>query len=174
MKLSGPMQRFVLHWGEMGARWGVNRSIAQIHALLYLADAPLHAEEITETLQIARSNVSNSIKELQRLGLVRREHVMGDRRDHFTATHEPWDMLMAIADARKQREIDPTIAILRECAAHAESDPDTPKSAAERLRHMEQFVSNLTDWYGQVRNMPKGTLMKLMNLGARVARFVGG
>ncbi|WP_417494854.1 GbsR/MarR family transcriptional regulator, partial [Maricaulis sp.] len=144
MYLSAPMQRFVLHWGEMGARWGVNRSIAQIHALLYLADRPLHAEEITETLHIARSNVSNSIKELQTLGLIKREHALGDRRDHFTATHEPWDMLLAIADARKQREIDPTIAILRECAAMARDDPDTPKAAAERLQHMQDFVTNLT------------------------------
>lgn len=174
MKLSGPMQRFVLHWGEMGARWGVNRSIAQIHALLYLAEDPLHAEEITETLHIARSNVSNSLKELQTLGLVKREHVMGDRRDHFTASHEPWDMLMAIAEARKQREIDPTIEILRECAADAKADPDTPALVTERLERMESFVTNLTDWYGQVRKIPQKTLVKLMNLGARVAKFVGG
>ena len=174
MHLSGPMQQFVVHWGEMGARWGVNRSIAQIHALLYLADTPLDAEEITDTLKIARSNVSNSIKELQALGLVHREQVLGDRRDRFTATHEPWDMLMAIADARKQREIDPTIAILRECAAAAEADSGTPKIAAERLRRMEAFVGNLTDWYSQVKSVPTPTLVKLMKLGARVAKFVGG
>lgn len=174
MHLSGPMQRFVLHWGEMGARWGVNRSIAQIHALLYLADRPLDAEEITDTLKIARSNVSNSLKELQALGLVAREQMLGDRRDRFTATHEPWDMLMAIAEARKQREIDPTISILRECADAAETDSTTPKLAAERLRRMEQFVTNLTDWYAQVKTVPQGTLVKLMKLGARVAKFVGG
>ena len=174
MKLSAPMQRFVLHWGEMGARWGVNRSIAQIHALLYLADAPLHAEEITEVLQIARSNVSNSLKELQALGLVRREHVLGDRRDHFSATHEPWDMLMAIAEARKQREIDPMIEILRECAEAAEQDPDTPRLAVERLRRMEGFVGNLTGWYAQIRKLPQGTLLKLMQMGSRIARFVSG
>lgn len=174
MYLSGPMQRFVLHWGEMGARWGVNRSIAQIHALLYLADDPLHAEEITETLKIARSNVSNSLKELQTLGLVTLEHKMGDRRDHFVATHEPWDMLMAIAEARKQREIDPTIAILQECAAYAADDPDTPESAAKRLKRMEDFVTNLTGWYSQIRKLPQGTLIKLMKLGTKVAKFVGG
>lgn len=174
MHLSAPMQKFVVHWGEMGARWGVNRSIAQIHALLYLADQPLHAEEITDTLRIARSNVSNSLKELQALGLVTREHVLGDRRDHFAATHEPWDMLMAIAEARKQREIDPTISILRECAAYAQDDPDTPKLAAERLKRMEDFVTNLTAWYGQIRNVPQGTLIKLMKLGGKVAKFVGG
>jgi DNA-binding transcriptional regulator GbsR (MarR family) len=174
MKLSGPMQRFVLHWGEMGARWGVNRSIAQIHALLYLADTPMHAEDITDTLNIARSNVSNSLKELQTLGLVKREHVLGDRRDHFSASHEPWDMLMAIAEARKQREIDPTISMLRECVAYAEEDPDTPKSAVERLKRMEGFVTNLTDWYGQIRRVPPKTLVKLMKMGAKVAKFVGG
>ena len=174
MKLSAPMQKFVLHWGEMGANWGVNRSIAQIHALLYLADEPLHAEEIVETLKIARSNVSNSLKELQSLGLVTREHMMGDRRDHFVATHEPWDMLMAIAEARKQKEIDPTLAILKECAAYAENDPETPQTARDRLKRMESFVGSLTDWYGQVRRMPHSTLVKLMKLGTRVAKFVGG
>lgn len=174
MHLSGPMQRFVVHWGEMGARWGVNRSIAQIHALLYLADKPLDADEIVDTLKIARSNVSNSIKELLALGLVRREQALGDRKDRFTATHEPWDMLMAIAEARKQREIDPTITILRECAEAAEADSSTPKLAAERLRRMEEFVTNLTGWYGQVKTMPQGTLIKLMKLGARIAKFVGG
>ena len=174
MKLSAPMQKFVVHWGEMGARWGVNRSIAQIHALLYLADEPLHAEEITDILQIARSNVSNSLKELQAFGLVSLEHKLGDRRDHFVATHEPWDMLMAIADARNKREIDPTIAILKECAAYAEADPETPKVAAERLKRMEEFVGNVTDWYGQMRDIPQGTLIKLMKLGTRIAKFVGG
>ena len=174
MHLSEPMQRFVVHWGEMGARWGVNRSIAQIHALLYLADQPLDAEEIVDTLKIARSNVSNSLKELQQLGLVSREQVLGDRRDRFVATHEPWDMLMAIAEARKQREVDPTIAFLRECADAAEADGSTPKHAAERLRRMESFVGNLTDWYSQVRAMPQGTLVKLMKLDAKVAKFVGG
>lgn len=174
MYLSAPMQRFVLHWGEMGSRWGVNRSIAQIHALLYLADEPLDAEEIVDTLKIARSNVSNSLKELQALGLVNREQVLGDRRDRFTATHEPWDMLMAIAEARKQREIDPTIQILQECADAAEADGNTPELAAERLRRMEEFVSNLTGWYGQVKSLPQGTLIKLMKLGARIAKFVGG
>jgi len=174
MKLSAPMQRFILHWGEMGARWGVNRSIAQIHALLYLAENPLHAEDITEVLQIARSNVSNSLKELQTLGLVRREHVLGDRRDHFSATHEPWDMLMAIAEARKQREIDPMIEILRECADAADADPDTPHQARDRLRRMEGFVSNLDGWYAQIKKLPQGTLVKLMGLGTKISRFVGG
>lgn len=168
------MQRFVVHWGEMGSRWGVNRSIAQIHALLYLAEAPLHAEDLAEVLQIARSNVSNSLKELQTLGLVRREHVMGDRRDHFSATHEPWDMLMAVAEARKQREIDPMIEILRECADAADADPDTPPLARERLRRMESFVTDLDGWYAQVRKLPQKTLLKLMALGTRIARFVGG
>ena len=174
MEITPVMRKFILHWGEMGTKWGINRSVAQIHALLYLAEAPLHAEEITDVLQIARSNVSNSLKELQTLGLVKREHVLGDRRDHFTATHEPWDMLMAIAEARKQREIDPMIEILRECADAAEADPDTPKLAIERLRRMEGFVTNLTGWYAQIRKLPQGTLIKLMNMGTRIARFVGG
>lgn len=174
MHLSGPMLRFVLHWGEMGARWGVNRSIAQVHALLYLADEPIHAEEITETLNIARSNVSNSLKELQTLDLIKREQLLGDRRDHYTASHKPWDMLMAIADARKAREIDPTMEMLRECAAHAKDDPDTPAYAAQQLADMDSFVSNLSDWYSQIRKIPQGTLLKLMSLGSRITRLVGG
>ena len=133
-----------------------------------------HAEDITEVLQIARSNVSTSLKELQTLGLVRREHVLGDRRDHFSATHEPWDMLMAIAEARKQREIDPMIEILRECADAADADPDTPSLARDRLRRMEGFVSNLDGWYDQIKKLPQGTLVKLMGLGTKISRFVGG
>jgi DNA-binding transcriptional regulator GbsR (MarR family) len=117
------MEKYVLHWGEMGARWGMNRSVAQVHALLYLADGPLPADEIVDTLAIARSNVSTSLKELQAWSLVRLVHVAGDRRDHFEARQDPWDMLMTIVEGRKRREIDPTLAMLRECAAEADADP---------------------------------------------------
>jgi DNA-binding transcriptional regulator GbsR (MarR family) len=173
MYLSGPMQRFVLHWGEMGATWGVNRSIAQVHALLYLAEDPMHAEEITETLNIARSNVSNSLKELQTLDLIKREQLLGDRRDHYTASHKPWDMLMAIADARKAREIDPTMEMLRECTVHAKNDPDTPAYAAQQMLEMDSFVSNVSEWYSQIRQIPQESLLKLMSLGSRITRFLG-
>ena len=128
MHLTPVMQTYVLHWGEMGARWGMNRSIAQIHALLYLSDEPLCAEEIGETLKIARSNVSNSLKELQTWELVKLVHLPLDRRDYFEAKHDPWDMLVTIVEGRKKREIDPTLEMLAECVREAEDDKTTPAS----------------------------------------------
>src|SRR5499425_2034899 len=108
MEMAPVTQRFVLHWGEMGARWGINRTVAQIHALLYLSPKPLNAEEIAETLGVARSNVSNSLKELQGWGIVRVVHVLGDRRDHFESIKDVWDIFRIVAEERKRREIDPT------------------------------------------------------------------
>src|SRR5215475_4567247 len=136
MKLTPVMEKYVLHWGEMGTRWGVNRSIAQIHALLYLSPQPLTAEEIADTLSIARSNVSTSLKELQSFGLIRLTHVLGDRRDHFESIKDNWEMLMLIVEERKRREIDPTIAMLRECAREAAADPKTDAEAKARIESM--------------------------------------
>src|SRR6202008_1214550 len=127
MKLTSVMEKSILHWGEMGTRWGVNRSIAQIHALLYLAPAPLTAEEIADTLSIARSNVSTSLKELQAFGLIRMTPVLGDRRDHFESIKDNWEMLRLIVEERKRREIDPTIAMLRDCAREGAADPKTDR-----------------------------------------------
>src|SRR5436190_14584428 len=117
--LSPVVQKFILHWGEMGTRWGVNRTVAQVHALLYLSDRPLHAEEIMEALGVARSNVSTSLKELQGWGIVKIVHVMGDRRDHFESLIDVWEMFQIILDERKRREIDPTMRLLEECLAEA-------------------------------------------------------
>src|SRR5688572_8203597 len=122
-------QKFVLHWGEMGTRWGINRTVAQIHALLYISPKPLHAEELAETLAVARSNVSTSLKELQNWGIVKLVHVMGDKRDHFESLRDPWELFRIVLDERKRREIDPTIAVLRECASQAK--PGSPTE--ERL-----------------------------------------
>src|SRR3954454_24490515 len=119
------MERYILHWGEMGTRWGVNRSVAQIHALLYLSPRPLPAEEIAETLSIARSNVSTSLRELQAWGLVQLSHAIGDRRDHFVALKDNWQLLMTIAEERKRREIDPTLSVLRQCVLEAQEDATT-------------------------------------------------
>src|SRR6266849_1589093 len=112
-------QKFVLHWGEMGTRWGINRTVAQIHALLFLSPRPLNAEEIAQTLGVARSNVSTSLRELQGWGIVRLVHVLGDRRDHFESLKDVWEMFRMVLDERKKREIDPTLAMLRECIAEA-------------------------------------------------------
>src|ERR1700710_2348421 len=123
MNISPTEQKYILHWGEMGTRWGVNRTVAQIHALLFLSNRPLPAEEIAETLNVARSNVSNSLKELQSWGLVRIAHQVGDRRDHFVALQDVWEIFRVIVEERKKREIDPTLTVLRQCALEAENDP---------------------------------------------------
>ena len=172
MRLTPIMQRYILHWGEMGTRWGVNRSVAQIHALLYLAGRPLPAEAIADTLGIARSNVSNSLRELQGWNLIALTHVMGDRRDHFEAKRETWDILTTIVEERKRREIDPTIAMLRECVAEADGDRETPQEIKDRIARMLDFIETLTKWYEQVKTLPKPTLVKLMKLGAKVASFI--
>ena len=165
---------FILHWGEMGTNWGVNRSVAQIHALLYLSDRPLTADAIVDQLGLARSNVSTGLKELQGYGIVRRVHVEADRRDHFVAEHDLWEMLMRISAERKRREIDPTIALLAELAARLERDPTAPRHVRERIVRMHEFISTLANWYDQVRRLPKSTLVTLMKLGAKVARFIPG
>jgi DNA-binding transcriptional regulator GbsR (MarR family) len=168
MKLTPVMEKYVLHWGEMGTRWGVNRSIAQIHALLYLSPLPLTAEEIADTLSIARSNVSTSLKELQGFGLVRMTHLLGDRRDHFESIKDNWEMLTLIVEERKRREVDPTLALLRECVAEAEADKATDPEVKARIERMLAFVDTLSSWYEQV----KALLVALMKMGSKVARFV--
>lgn len=165
---------FILHWGEMGTHWGANRSVAQVHALLYLSEAPLDAEAICEALGLARSNVSTALKELQGYGIVRRTHVPGDRRDHFVAETDLWTLFMAITAERKRREIDPTIAKLADLKARMESNTALPAHVRERIGAMHQFIDTLTDWYSQVRGLKKSTLVALMKLGAKVARFVPG
>lgn len=165
---------FILHWGEMGSQWGVNRSVSQIHALLYLSDQPLTAEAISDTLGLARSNVSTGLKELQGYGIVRRVHVEGDRRDHFVAETDLWDMLTRIVAERKRREIDPTLEVLDELAARLANDETAPAQLRERIVRMHDFMKNLGDWYEQVRALPKPTLIALMKLGGRIARFIPG
>src|SRR5437773_6017075 len=137
LKLSPIQQKFVLHWGEMGTRWGINRTVAQIHALLYISPRPLPAEEIAETLAVARSNVSTSLKELQGWGIVKLVHVMGDKRDHFESMKDVWDMFRVVLDERKKREIDPTLALLRDCIADAENAGGTDKFTEQRLRALK-------------------------------------
>lgn len=167
-------QAFILHWGEMGTNWGVNRSVAQIHALLYLSDRPINAEEISETLTLARSNVSTALKELQSYGIVRRQHVAGDRRDHFVAETDLWELLMRISAERKRRELDPTIELLARLKDSMAERKDVPEHVRHRIGRMHEFISTLTNWYEQVRRLPKPTLVTLMKLGARVAQFIPG
>jgi DNA-binding transcriptional regulator GbsR (MarR family) len=172
MKLTPLMERYVLHWGEMGTRWGVNRTVAQIHALLYLAPNPLPADEIAETLVVARSNVSTSLKELQSWGLVTVAHVMGDRRDHFAIKGDTWSMLTTIMEERKRRELEPTLSLLRQCVLEGESDRETPNEVKARIEQMLTFVSTLTEWFDQVKALPKPTLVALMKMGAKIAQLI--
>ena len=173
MALPPAVTRFILHWGDLGGQWGVNRSVAQIHALLYLSERPLTAEAISETLGMARSNVSNSIKELLGWQLIHRVPVLGDRRDHFAAETDIWEMVTRIAKGRKAREVDPAEAALRAATNEADSDRDVSPVARERLHAMLDFVTTMGRWHDEMIGMPKSTLMTLIKMGSKVTRFLG-
>ena len=165
--------RFVLHWGEMGWRWGVNRTMSQIHALLFLLGRPLHAEEIAEMLQVARSNVSTSLRELLGWKLVRIVHVMGDRRDFYETAQDPWELMRTIVRERKAREFDPTVATLRELTedpAFARQDA----GAQKRVRDTLTLMQSLSSWADQMLGLETSTLNKVVRLGAKVRSLVGG
>lgn len=172
MELSNTALRFVLHWGEMGARWGVNRSVAQIHALLFYVGRPMHAEEITDTLGIARSNVSTSLRELQGWKLVKLVHLPGDRRDHYETSTQVWELLRTIARERQQREIAPTVAVLAELLA----DPAIGKEPAEaklRIKETLELLQTLTAWSDEMLRLDTETLTKVLRLGAKVKKLLG-
>ena len=173
MKLSPVQEKFVLHWGEMGTRWGINRTVAQIHALLYISPQPLNAEEIAETLNVARSNVSTSLKELQGWRIVKLIHVMGDKRDHFEALKDVWEMFRMVLDERKRREIDPTVALLEECIREVSSGRDTDKHTEQRLRDLHGFFEKTTAWYSQIARLPSSALAKFMGLGDKILKTLG-
>ena len=172
MKLTPAMRKYVLHWGEMGTRWGVSRSVAQIHALLYLADAPLAADEIAATLEIARSNVSTGLKELIGWELVKLTHQAGDRRDHFEAKQDPWDMLVTIAEGRKRREIDPTLVLLEDCLREARTDGETSPEVRAKLERLRDLTQQVAGWHDQMRHVPRPVLIKLVGLGAKIVGLV--
>src|SRR5258708_3776860 len=173
-RLPVAMERFILHWGDPGGRWAVNRSVSQIHALLYLSDRPRTAEEIADLLGLARSNVSNSIKELMAWNLIRRVPIKGDRREHFEAETDIWGMFARISAGRKERELDPAIAALRACVAEAQGDAAVHPVASERLKAMLDFVETLDRWYVQMLTVPKQKLAALIRLGTRIVRFLPG
>jgi len=173
MKTLGPVQqRFILHWGEMGTRWGINRTVAQIHALLYMSPRPLPAEEIATLLDVARSNVSTSLKELQGWGIVRLVHVMGDKRDHFESMQDVWQLFRVVLDERKKREIDPTLAMLRECVADAEADEATDEFTETRLRDLTAFFETTMGWYQTVRAWPTNVLVRFLKLGDKTLKLL--
>ena len=173
MELSTTAQKYILHWGEMGTRWGVNRTVAQIHALLFLSNRPLNAEDIAEALTVARSNVSNSLKELQGWGLVRLAHVMGDRRDHFVALQDVWEIFRIIIEERKKREIDPTLTVLRECAIEGAQDAALEADTLARINDVLAFMEMLSTTYGDYKHLPPPTLQRFLKMGGKVARLLG-
>ncbi|CAG2159603.1 GbsR/MarR family transcriptional regulator [Cupriavidus numazuensis] len=171
MELTPVSERFILHWGEMGTRWGVNRTVAQIHALLYLLGRPVTADEIAETLGVARSNVSNSLKELQAWKLARVVHIMGDRRDHFETSTDIWELFRLVVEGRRQRELDPTLVMLRDSLASPELSEEDPE-AQQRIRNTLAFLETLTTWSDEMLRMKPDTLMKTLGLGAKLSRTV--
>ena len=172
MQLSPAVEKYVLHWGEMGTRWGTNRTVAQIHALLYLSPDPLRADEICELLSVARSNVSTSIRELQSYGLVRMTHVLGDRRDYFESITDVWELFRVIIEQRKQRELNPTLTMLRSCAKEVDEEKDTDPVTRERIHSMLDFVEHTSSWYEAMRDIPSSTLTRLMKLGAGITSLI--
>ena len=173
MQLTPVMHKFILHWGEMGARWGISRTIAQIHALLYLAPEPLPADEIAQTLNVARSNVSTSLRELQTWGIVRVVHVLGDRRDRFETMTDVWEMFQIILDERKRREVDPTLNLLRDCLAEAEGSREETEQTRHRLAEMVHFFETMTNWYTQIRTLPQGAVIRFARMGRKVRKLLG-
>jgi DNA-binding transcriptional regulator GbsR (MarR family) len=172
-KLPPVTERFVVHWGEMGSRWGVNRTVAQIHALLYISGRPMHADELCETLGVARSNVSTSLRELQSWKLIRTAHLLGDRRDHFETSGDVWELFRVVVQERRAREFEPTMAVLRECLAH----PDLAKEPAltkQRIGETLALMQTLSAWADEMLHLPKEVLIKLLKLGAKVQSLLRG
>lgn len=172
MKLTPTMEKFILHWGEMGWRWGINRSVAQVHALLMLSPKPLAADEICEALNVARSNVSTSLKELQGWGIIRVVHVFGDRREHFETLKDVWEMFLIILRERKKRELDPTLMALRECATAAEEGKTESAHTVRRLQELIEFMEQTSAWADRAQSLSPTAAKKLCALGEKVFRLV--
>ncbi len=171
MRLSPLVGTFVLHFGEMGSRWGINRTVGQIYALLFLADNPLHADEITELLGVSRSNVSMSLKELQSWNLVRQKYIPGDRREYFSTPDDVWQIVRTLAEQRRRREVDPTLSVLRDLIVTEPSD-ESDRRAQLRLREMHDLIELLTQWADEVQKLETGELIQLLKLGGRVVALL--
>ena len=174
MELTPVQQKFILHWGEMATRWSINRTVAQVHALLFLSPNPLHAEDIATTLGVARSHVSNSLRELQGWRIVRVTHILGDRRDHFESMKDVWEMFRLIVEERKKREADPTLDMLRDVVADARSAKAADPYTRERLEEMLQFFETMTGWLEQMRKVPTPAVIRMVKLGDKVAKMLRG
>ncbi len=166
-------QKFILHWGEMGTKWGINRTVAQVHALLFLSPKPVPADEIAETLSVARSNVSTSLRELQGWGIVRVVHVLGDRRDHFETFKDVWEIFRTVSEERKRREIDPTLRVLGECVQELKSSVPSDAYTRERLEGMLEFLMVMSGLFDEVLHIPAGALKGVGKLRGKVITLLG-
>lgn len=172
MALSDSAKEFILHWGEMGARWGVNRTVAQVHALLYLSPQPMTAEEIADALSVARSNVSTSLRELENWNLVHTESRMGERRDFFHTSVDVWTLFLTVIEQRVQREIVPTLSMLSRCVATAKAEGPSQALVRTRIAAMQDLLEELYGWYSQVRKLPPATLRSLISMGSGITRIL--
>ena len=172
MKLTKSMQDFILHWGEMGTRWGTNRTVSQIFALLYLSEKPLSADEITETLSVARSNVSTSLRELESWGILKTVTMLGDRKEYFTTLDDIWEMFSIILAERKKREIDPTLTVIRECIIGAEEEK-LDKKTAKRFQDIHDFFTLSLSWYEQMNKLSTDNVVRALKAGDKLGQFFG-
>jgi DNA-binding transcriptional regulator GbsR (MarR family) len=171
MNLPPLSQSFVLHFGEMGSRWGINRTVGQIYALLFVADRALNADEIVDKLGLSRSNVSMGLKELQAWRLVRMTHLPGDRRDYFSAPDDVWAIFRTLAEERQRREVEPTLSLLRDALLES-PDSAEERHAQQRMREMYELMEAMTEWFAEVRKLSPATLKGLMALGGQVGRVL--
>jgi DNA-binding transcriptional regulator GbsR (MarR family) len=171
MTLSPLIQSFVTHFGEMGSRWGVNRTVGQIYALLYVSQRPLHADAIAEALAFSRSNVSMGLKELESWRLVRLQHLPGDRREYYSAPEDTWAIFRTLADERRKREVEPTLTMLRDALVQEPASAEE-RHAQARMRQMHDLIELLTTWYAEIERIDTPTLTRLMKLGSRIVRLL--
>jgi DNA-binding transcriptional regulator GbsR (MarR family) len=169
MELTPIAKKFVLHWGEMGTTWGISRTVAQVHALLFVVGKPMNAEQITETLGVARSNVSTSLRELQNWKLVKVEHELGDRRDYFATFTDVWELFRVVLRERKAREFNPTLEMLSECV-HSNDFALEDKATRKRLKETFDLMSTASDWADKTLTLEPATLLKILKVGKTLSR----
>lgn len=173
MKITPVIEKYINHWGEMGLRWGTNRTVAQIQALLYLSPRPLTAEEISSLLSVVQSHVSTSLRELQNYGVVNMTHIAGDRNDYFESIHDVWELFRVIIEQRKQKELSPTLKMLNECSIEIEKENEAHQVTRERIHNMLSFVNSINNWYEKIKSISNSALQKIMTLGNAITKFVG-
>ncbi|HNB50957.1 MAG TPA: MarR family transcriptional regulator [Anaerolineales bacterium] len=174
MELTEATQNFIVHWGEMGTKWGINRTVAQIHALLFISPDPLTAEDISDTLAVARSTVSTSLRELQSWGIVKTVHVFGDRRDHFVTMGDVWEMFRVVLDERKRREMDPALQMLHETLDTLEATGAEDEHTRQKLSEMLDFFETMMSLYSQLQRLPTSSIKRTAKMGNIVTSLIGG